>query len=101
MSDFGEPRPLAKAKAEEVASLTWEELDAYGTREEIVETASGRFRVKTTVFWDMEEWASGMYIITKVYPERGWRRGWPWKGVAVRGGPDDPVPERPHAESPG
>ena len=54
-----------------------------------------RFRVKSNVFWDMEAWASGMYVIVKVYAEHGIRRWWPWKEVAVRGGPDDLVPERP------
>jgi hypothetical protein len=95
MTRSDEGRSLAEAKATEVVSLPWEALDAYGSREEFVETQAGRFRVKTSAFWDMDEWASGMYVIAKVYPERGWRRWRPWKAVKVRGGPDDPVPARP------
>jgi hypothetical protein len=96
-----EARGLGSAKAKEVAALSWAELDAYGEREEEVTSPSGHhLRVKTIVFWDMEEWASGMYIITKVYPDRGWRRWWPWKAVEGRGGPDDPVPARPRPDRP-
>jgi len=96
-----EARALADAKAAEVAALAWEDLDAYGTREETAQLPSGRrLRIKTSVFWDTEEWASGMYIITRVYPERGWRRWRPWKAVEVRGGPDDLVPARPHPRRP-
>jgi hypothetical protein len=72
---YGEdPRRIAQAKAKEIASLSWEELDAYGKREEVVLSPTGRrLRVKSVAFWDMEEWASGIYVIVKVYPTRGWR----------------------------
>jgi hypothetical protein len=87
LSDQG--RALAEAKADEVAALPWDALAAYGEREETVETATGRFRVKTVAFWDMDEWASDLYVIAKVYAVRGWRRWRPWKAVRGRG-PDDP-----------
>jgi len=54
-----DPRLVARAKAKEIARLSWEELDAYGKRTEEVVTPSGRqLRVKSIAFWDMEEWAS-------------------------------------------
>ena len=87
---------LARATAEEIAAASWEELDAQEKRVRHVVTPSGRsFRVTSNVFWDMEPWASGMYVIVKAAPRRGWRRFWPYKAVRTRGGPDDPVPERP------
>jgi hypothetical protein len=93
-----EARQLAQSKAADVAALSWEELDAYGKQEDSSASPSGvRFRVTTVAFWDMEDWRSDLYVITKVYPERGWRRWRPWKAVEVRGGPDDPVPARPDA----
>jgi hypothetical protein len=91
-----EGRALAGSKAEAVAALSWEELDAYDqTVEEVVGPSGERYRLLTTVFWDMEEWASGMYIIVKAAPTRGWRRYWPFKAVEVRGGPNDLVPRNP------
>ena len=93
-----EAQRLAHSKAAEVAALPWAELDAYGKQEEALESPSGvRLRATTVAFWDMEDWLSDLYVITKVYPERGWRRWWPWKAVEVRGGPDDPVPGQPDA----
>jgi hypothetical protein len=91
-----EGRALAGSKAEAVAALSWEELDAYDpTVEEVVGPSGERYRLSTTVFWDMEEWASGMYVIVKAAPTRGWRRYWPFKAVEVRGGPNDLVPRNP------
>jgi hypothetical protein len=98
---YGEdPRRIAQAKAKEIASLSWEELDAYGKREEVVLSPTGRrLRVKSVAFWDMEEWASGIYVIVKVYPTRGWRRIWGYSAVETRGDSDDLVPERPVSKS--
>lgn len=97
-----EASALADTRAAEVAALAWEDLDAYGTREETAQMPSGRrVRVKTSAFWDAEEWESGMYVITRVYPERGWRRWWPWKAVEIRGGPGDSVPARLHSANSG
>jgi hypothetical protein len=91
-----DPRLVARAKAKEIASLSWKELDAYGKRTEEVVTPSGRqLRVKSIAFWDMEEWASGMYVIVRVRPGRGWRRFVGESAVETRGDHDDPVPERP------
>jgi hypothetical protein len=87
---------IAQQKAEEVAALSWDELDAFGkTVDEAVGPSGQRYRLTTFVFWDMEEWASDMYVIVKAAPTRGWRRYWPFKAVEVRGGPDDLVPEKP------
>jgi hypothetical protein len=89
-------RLVAQAKAKEIASLSWEELDAYGKRTEEVLTPTGRrLRVTSNVFWDMEEWASRMYVIVKVRPGRGWRRFFGESAVETRGDNDDPVPPRP------
>ena len=91
-----EGRVLAGSKAEALAALSWEELDAYdGLVEEVVGPSGERYRLSTSVFWDMDPRASGMYVIVKAAPTRGWRRYWPIKAVEVRGGPDDLVPEKP------
>jgi len=91
-----EGRELARAKAKALAVLSWEELDAYGQRvEEVVAPSGRRFRLTANVFWDMEPWVSGINIIVKAAPMRGWRRFWSQKAVETRGGPDDLVPEQP------
>jgi hypothetical protein len=55
-----DPRLVARAKATEIASLSWEELDAHGKRtEEVVTPVGRRLRVKSIAFWDMEAWALG------------------------------------------
>jgi hypothetical protein len=91
-----DPRLVARAKAKEIASLSWEELDAYGKRTEEVVTPRGRqLRVKSIAFWDMEEWASGMYVIVRVRPGKGWRRFVGESAVETRGDYDDPVPPPP------
>jgi hypothetical protein len=82
----------------EIASLSWEELDAYGQQVEEVVTATGqRFRVTSQAFWDMEEWDSTMYVIVKVYPARGWRRLWGYSAVETRAGwnSDEAIPSGP------
>ena len=90
------PRFVARAKAKEIATLSWEELDAYGKRTEEVLTPMGRrLRVKSDVFWDMDEWDSGMYVVVRVRPGRGWRRLLGESAVETRGDYDDPVPPRP------
>jgi hypothetical protein len=91
-----DPRLVARAKAKEIASLSWEDLAAYGKQTEEVVTPTGRqLRVKSIAFWDMEEWASGMYVIVRVRPGRGWRRFVGESAVETRGDYDDPVPPRP------
>ena len=84
------------ARVEALAGLSWEELDAYGEREEWVTCPSGRrLRVVTGAFWDMDEWQSGMELYAKAYAESGWRRRFPYKVWRSRGGPDDLVPVPP------
>ncbi|MFL5920942.1 MAG: hypothetical protein ACJ75Q_14315 [Gaiellaceae bacterium] len=93
-----DPRLVARAKAKEIASLSWDELDAYGKRSEEVVTPSGRqLRVKSIAFWDMEESASGMYVVVRVRPGKGWRRFVGESAVETRGDYDDPVPRHPTA----
>jgi hypothetical protein len=87
---------IARRKAAEMEALSWEELDAYGKREETVTSPSGAtLRIKSLAYWDMEEWASGLDIVVKVYTARGLRRFWPYKAYASRGDSYDPVPQRP------
>ncbi len=87
---------ILRDKVEAIAALSWEELDAYGSRvEEVVASSGRRFRIKSWAFWDMEAWRSGMYVIAKARPTKGLRRFWSYKDVRVRGGPDDPVPAPP------
>lgn len=91
-----DPRRLAQVEAKKIASLSWEQLDAYGRKsEEVVTPAGRRFCVKSIAFWDMEEWSSRMYVIVRVRPGRGWRRFVGEAAVETRGDDDDPVPERP------
>jgi hypothetical protein len=91
-----EGRALADAKADEVARLSWEELDTYGERTEQSTAPSGRvFRISSRAYWDMEPWASGIEIIVKVSPPSGVRRFWRYKARRTRGGPDDPIPSPP------
>jgi hypothetical protein len=93
-----DPQRIAQAKAKHIASLSWQELDAYGKRDEEVVTPTGRrLRVKAIAFWDMEAWASTMYVIVKVYPLPRWRRFWGYSAVETRGGWDDDeaIPGRP------
>jgi hypothetical protein len=89
---------IADAKASELAELSWDELDAYGKRIEYVTAPSGRtFRVTATVFWDMEEWESDLYISVKAYAPTGLRRFWRYKAWKVRPGED--LPQRPGGSS--
>jgi hypothetical protein len=93
-----DPRRLAQAEAKKIASLSWEQLDGYGKKsEEVVTPAGRRFRVKSIAFWDMEAWASAMYVIVRVYPIPRWHRFWGYGAVETRGGWDDDeaIPERP------
>jgi hypothetical protein len=61
-----EGQALADAKADEIARLSWNELDAYGERTEQSTAPSGRvFRVSSRAYWDMEPWASGIEISVK------------------------------------
>jgi hypothetical protein len=56
------------------------ELDSYGEHREAVVSASGEhLQIESQAFWDMEPWASMMYVIVKVRPTRRWRRFWPYK----------------------
>lgn len=74
------PRPkevaeLLSVNLDQLRSLPWDELDSYGKQVNEVAGSSGRrYTVTTYTFWDMEAWASGMYVIVKVRPKRGWRR---------------------------
>lgn len=87
---------LLGARVDALARLSWEELDAYGEREEWMACPSGRrLRVVTGAFWDMEEWKSGMELYAKAYVQSGWPRRFPYKVWRSRGGPDDLVPSRP------
>jgi hypothetical protein len=94
--DNDEAEAILRPRLEALTRLSWLEMDAYGEKEETVETPSGkRFRVVTGAFWDMDEWASGMELYAKAYPESGRRRRRPYTLWASRGGPDDPVHQPP------
>jgi hypothetical protein len=96
MSGDREARGVAEDWADQVAALSWEQLDAYGEREETFTAPSRRnLRVKSRAFWDMDDWASAMNISVKVYAPSGLRRIWGYKAWRTRGGPDDLVPEQP------
>jgi hypothetical protein len=85
---------LADAKASELEALTWDDLDAYGSRVEYVAAPSGRtYRVRSAAFWDMDEWESDLYISVKAYAPRGFRRFWGYNAWKVRGGEN--LPQRP------
>lgn len=66
---------LLSANLERLRSLPWKELDQQETRREEAIGSDGRaYTVTAYSFWDMEPWASGMYVIVKVRPKRGLRR---------------------------
>jgi hypothetical protein len=89
-----EARQIIREWQERFWNMPWMELDAWGKQaEEVVSPSGSRFRVETSVFWDMKEWASGMNCTIKVRPKTGWRRWWAYSGWAARGSPDDPVPD--------
>ena len=80
MARPAEVTELLTTNLERLRALTWDELDSYGKRRHEVAGPSGRrYEVTTNTFWDMEEWASGMYVIVKVRPRRGLRRAFAYK----------------------
>lgn len=94
--DKEEIRRALRDRIRGLYELSWEELDRFGHRTEHITTASGRqYRLVSGAFWDMEGWASGMELFAKAYAPKGWRRRFPYREWASRGGPGDPVPERP------
>ncbi len=96
MARDSEGQALADAKADELAALRWEELDAFGERVETATGPSGRaYQMRSRVYWDMEPWASGMNIDVKAYAPDGLRHVWGYKARRTRGGPDDLVPTPP------
>ena len=89
-----EARQIIREREERFFNMSWSELDAYGKRvEEVVSPSGRRFSVTTQIFWDMEEWNSGMNCSIKVRPKTGWRKWWAYGGWADRGGPHDPLPD--------
>jgi hypothetical protein len=93
-----EGQTLADAKADEIAQLSWEELDAYGERAEQITAPSGSvFRVSSRAYWDMNPWASGIEISVKAYAAGEMRRIRGHKARRIRSGPDYPVPAPPSA----
>jgi hypothetical protein len=96
MADDAEIRSLIQERVRSLAALSWQELDRYGERTEDVTTTSGiRLRLISCAYWDMEAWASGMELCVKAYPSAGLRRWFPYVARGTRGGPGDPVPQRP------
>ena len=82
-------------------NMQWAELGAWGKQaREAVSQSGRRFRVETSVSWDMGEWASGMNCTIKVRPKAGWRRWWAYSGWAARGTPTDRVPDPPPGRRP-
>jgi hypothetical protein len=91
--DQSEAQKIAAQKADELVSLSWDDLDRYEPRVEEVTSVHGRrFRVKSHTFWDMDAWESDMRVTVKVYATRGWCRYWPVTGRALRNGEDLPAP---------
>jgi hypothetical protein len=79
--DREDAEAILKRRASEIAQLPWDELDRYGTRTERLRLPSGReLNVETSVFWDMEDWASDMCVSVKASREGRLRtriyRGW-------------------------
>ena len=92
VSDAGEAHEATEIMRSRLAALerlSWAELDAYGEREETVESPTGRrFRVLTGACWETEEWRSGMELYAKAYATSGWRRNFPYTLSSSRGGPE-------------
>jgi hypothetical protein len=97
-----EAEAILRDRIEALEGMSWYDLDAFGEKEEIVESPGGRrFRVVTRAYWDTEEWASGMELDALAYVDAGWRRRFPYRLHSVRGGPNDLVPEPPPDWVPG
>jgi hypothetical protein len=91
-----EGQALADEKADEIAALSWPELNSYGERAEVATAPTGQvFRVKSRAYWDMEPWESGMNISVRAYAPKGLRRFWGYKAWRTRGDKNDPIPESP------
>jgi hypothetical protein len=91
-----EIRRVLRERVRSLEQLSWEELDRYQDRTEMITTASGaEYRVVSGANWETKEWDSGMELFAKAHARKGWRRWFPYTEWASRGGPDDPVPERP------
>ena len=96
LTEKAEAEAILRPRLDALYAMSWRELDCYGEKEEVVTTPGGRtFRVVTGAFWDMDEWASGMELYAKAYPESGLRRWFAYKLWGDRGGLDDPVPKPP------
>jgi hypothetical protein len=91
-----EVRDFLRKRIEEIQWLSWEELDAYGKRAETFTASTGEsYRVLSKVYWDGDEWASGIEIEIRAYAAAGRRRWWPYRDHRVRGAATDPVPAPP------
>jgi hypothetical protein len=83
-------RMLARQKADELRTATWEALDAYGEQTDVVEAPDGRrFTVSSRAAWDGQEWESDLDLRVKVRPHTGWRRFWAYTERGGRGPDDD------------
>jgi hypothetical protein len=73
--EHSEPRKIAAQKADELAALSWNDLDRFEPRVEVVTSVNGRrFRVKSHTSWDMDAWQSDMCVTVKVYATREYQR---------------------------
>jgi len=68
--------------------LSWEALDAFEEAVDEVCAASGRrFRVRRTTYWDMEPWASDLWIVVEARPiDRSTKRKRPYRKRTIRRG---------------
>jgi hypothetical protein len=74
MTRFDEAQAVADAEARRVASLSWDELDAFGVQRATVEGPTGMiFRLRISVSWDAEPRQSQLSVIVKARPTRGLR----------------------------
>jgi hypothetical protein len=88
-------RQVLRERVRHIEGLSWEELDRLQDHTELVTISGEEYRVVSGAYWDMEEWYSGMNIWARAYAPHGWRNRFPYREHGVRGGPTDPVPERP------
>lgn len=72
----------------EMEQLSWEALDAFEDATDDVSAASGRrFRVRRWTYWDMEPWASDLWIVVEAQPiDRSTRRKRPYRKRTIRPG---------------
>ncbi len=88
-----EGKTIASEWLQELEGWGWDPLSdlAESRIDKVVQGPSGlRYRLRAYTFWDMEEWASDLYIKVRVDPPAGWRRLWGYRLTGIKPGEELP-----------